>query len=252
MFGRAEGFVVWWMGRLGGDRMLNIDRYIKTLKYLLPLLLLLSAMTSNATENQRLDDNFMLVLREVEGANKQELGFDPSGPMTATLANGESATLESAWFNLIGDMHVRFVIDSEYSMQNLTAEEFSALGLTPQQAADIAITNIKKRYGAPKSTPWEDGIMLVSGGSPDLDSSYFLDKAFWMNLLQKHPEGLVVGVPKRGGLIYAPLSDKHAVTTLERNIRFLYESSDNMRVSAALYLFKDNKWTVYRKPASLH
>lgn len=192
----------------------------------------------------------MLVLREVEGANKQEFGFIATRPTTATLSNGETVTINSAWFDLIGDMHVRFVTDSEHSMQNLKAEEFSELGLTPEQAAEVAIANIKKRYGAPQATPWEGGIMLVSGESPDLDSSYFLDREFWQTLLVKHPSGLIVGVPKRGGLIYAPVPDSQAVALLERSIRSLYESSDNMRVSSALYMFKDGQWTVHRKPAS--
>lgn len=94
--------------------------------------------------------------------------------------------------------------------------------------------------------------MLVSGDSSDLDSSYFLDAQFWNQLAEQHPEGLVVGVPKRGGLIYAPVSNKEAVSLLERDIRTLYESSGDMRVSAGLYLFRRGKWTVYREPASLH
>ena len=222
------------------------------LRNFLSIFLLLIAMTSSAADRPRPDENFMLVLREVEGANKQDFGFKPTGPSTATLNNGERVTLNNAWYDLIGDMHVRFVIDGEHSMQNLSAEEFSAFGLTPEHAAEIAITNIKSRYGSPRATPWEDGIMLVSGESPDLDSSYFLDREFWENLLTKYPDGVIVGVPKRGGLIYAPVSDKQAISALERSIRFLYESSDNLRVSAALYLFKDGKWTVYRKPASLN
>jgi hypothetical protein len=208
-------------------------------------------MPTFSAESQAPDENFMLILREVEGANKQEFGFKATGPTTATLNNGETVTINSAWFDLIGDMHVRFVIDGEHSMQNLNAEEFSELGLTPEQAAEIAISNIKRRYGAPQATPWEGGIMLVAGESPDLDSSYFLDHEFWQTQLVKYPTGLIVGVPKRGGLIYAPVSDSQAVSLLERNIRTLYESSDNMRVSSALYMFKDGQWTVHRKPASL-
>ena len=208
-------------------------------------------MTSSAIDNKETDENFMLVLREVEGANKQDFGFKATGPMTGTL-DGENVTVENAWFDLIGDMHVRFVIDGEHSMQNLTAEEFSAFGLTPEQAVEIAIANIKRRYGTPHASSWDDGIMLVSGDSPDLDSSYFLDMAFWENLLRDNPDGLIAGVPKRGGLIFAPVSDKLAVLSLERSIRALYESSESMRVSAGLYLFKDGKWSLYRKPASLH
>jgi hypothetical protein len=218
------------------------------LSFLIPFAL----MTTSASEQKNPDENFMLVLREVEGANKQEFGFIPTGPSTGTLSNGETISVTSAWFDLIGDMHVRFVIDGERTMQNLTAEEFAAYGLSPEEAATVAIRNIKARYGEPHAKPWEAGIMLVSGESPDLDSSYFLDRSFWDKLLLKHPQGVVVGVPKRGGLIYAPVSDNAALAALERSIRTLYETSENMRISSALYLYVDRKWTVYRTPASLN
>ena len=156
-------------------------------------------MTASASEPKRPDDNFMLVLREVEGANKQEFGFTPAGPSTGTLNNGETITINSAWFDLIGDMHVRFVIDGKRTMQNLTAEQFAAYGLSPEDAVTVAIANIKARYGEPKARAWEAGIMLVGGESPDFDSSYFLDRSFWDKLLLKHPQGVVVGVPNAAG-----------------------------------------------------
>lgn len=213
--------------------------------------LLAMTMPSGADDRPQADENFMLVLREVEGANKQEFGLTPSGPSVATLSTGETITINNAWFNLIGDMHVRFVIDGEHTMGNVTIDEFSKLGMSPEQAVDLAIGNIKKRYGAPTASDWDEGIMLVAGESADLDSSYFLDRGFWDQLLLKHPDGVVVGVPKRGGLIFAPVADKKAVRALEAGIGPLYRSSENMRVSSALYLYKGSRWSVYRSPASL-
>lgn len=191
----------------------------------------------------------MFVLREVEGANKEIFSYVPTGPSVGTLPNGERFTIESAWFDLIGDMHVRFVMDGESTMRNLTAKEFATFGLTPELAVETALRNIHARYGHPKSSDWRDGVMLVSGESPDLDSSYFLDRAFWDALLEKHPDGIVVGVPKRGGLIYAPIEDQKAVGVLKQSIRSLHESSGQLRVSSALYLYKSGKWTVYQRPA---
>ena len=219
-------------------------------KKLIPLLMSVAAVASIASERSTPDENFMLVLREVEGANKQDFGFEPAGAATGTLNSGEKISLDPAWFDVIGDMHVRFVIDGEQSMRNLSAKEFAAFGLTPAQAVDIAMANIKKRYGAPQSTPWGDGIIQVAGGSADLDSSYFLDAAFWDELSKKHPDGLVVGVPQRGGLIYAPAADAQAVDSMERSIRSLYEAGGSLRVSSALYLYKNGKWSVFRKPAT--
>lgn len=92
--------------------------------------------------------------------------------------------------------------------------------------------------------------MLVQGKSPDFDSSYFLDRPFWLGLLKQYPEGLVVCVAKRGGLLFTPLSNSEAVARLRKGVAYLYESSGNMRVSSALYLFKDDRWTVFQPPAA--
>jgi len=45
-------------------------------------------LSANANDLAGTDENFMLVLREVEGANKQEFGLVPSGPNTAVLGSG--------------------------------------------------------------------------------------------------------------------------------------------------------------------
>ncbi len=90
--------------------------------------------------------------------------------------------------------------------------------------------------------------MQVQGKSPDLDSSYFLDRPYWNDLLKKHPEGLVVSVPKRGGLLYAPVEDSKAIDSLKRGVAYLHASSQRLRVSSALFLFKDGRWSVFQAP----
>jgi len=218
-------------------------------KVFLFAILVLGFVTPGAAESSRPDENFMLVLRETENARKQKFGFKASGSARVTLQSGETVTLSNAWFDLIGDMHVRFVVDGEHSLRNVTSAEFAAYGLSPTAAAAVAIANIKARYGSPRATHLANGVMLVAGKSPDIDSSYFLDQDFWDGLLAKHPQGLVVGVPKRGGLIYAPDYNNSAVAFLVNNIRSLFETSEAMRVSSALYLYKDGTWTIYRSPA---
>ena len=102
-------------------------------------------------------------------------------------------------------------------------------------------------YGKPQAIPWND-VFEVQGKSPDLDSSYFLDKEFWNAQLQKYPDGVVALVAKRGGLLFAPRSDAKAVDGLRRSVAYLYSSSGPLRVSSALYLFKDGKWSVFQAP----
>ena len=120
--------------------------------------------------------------------------------------------------------------------------------LSPEKALDLAVANIKRVYGEPKAAPLTGGIFQVQGKSPDLDSSYVLDREFWRVLLKQHPEGLVVAVPNRGGLLFAPATDEKAVDILRSNVGQWYVQSDRLRVSSALYLFKDDHWSVYQAP----
>lgn len=201
-----------------------------------------------ATDYDRSLDNLMVVLRESEGAGKNDETLKPSGPAKATLVDGKEIEIFQAWYEFIADMHIRFVFDGPTSMRGLTADEFAALGLTPEEGVRVAVRNIKRVYGKPAAHPWSAGLMLVQGESPDLDSSYFLDREFWQRLSTKHPEGIVAGVPKRGGLLFAPVSDQAAIEGLRKGIAALFTSSENMRVSSALYLYKDDRWSVFQPP----
>ncbi len=190
-------------------------------------------------------DNLMVVVRESIGANKPDDILEPVGKGKVRLADGSEIEVESAWWNFIGDTHIRFVFDGEHSMRDATPQDLARLKLaTAADALALALANVERVYGTPKSMPWVGGVMLVEGKSPDLDSSDFLDRAFWRGLLKTHPEGLAVAVPKRGGLLYTPASDLRSVDALRSNIARLHSSSVAMGVSSALFLFKDGHGSV--------
>jgi len=218
---------------------------LKTLLMTIFLGAALSAVAQPKPEWNDSADNLMVVLRESAGANKQDEALKPMGKAKARLQDGKEVEFDTGWFEYIGDMHVRFVFDSPQSMINATPKDLERLKLTPEQALRLAVANVKRVYGKPGAVPWSD-FMQVKGKSPDLDSSYFLDREFWQMLLKQHPEGIVVAVPKRGGLLYTPLSNAAAVDRLKRGVFKLYESSERLRVSSALYLFKDDKWAVFQ------
>lgn len=192
--------------------------------------------------------NLMVVLRESTGANKQDETLQPMGRMRARLSDGKEVDVETAAFPLLGDMHIRFVFDAPSHMPNAKPQDLVRLELSPEQALQLAVGNIKRTYGSPVVKPFTAGLMQVQGKSPDFDSSYFLDREFWRGLLKQHPEGIVVGVPKRGGLVFTPLSNGEAVNGLRKGIAYLHSSSGSMRVSSALYLFKNDRWTVFQSP----
>ena len=192
-------------------------------------------------------ENLMAVLRESPTREKDEV-LKPLGKIRVQLPDGREIELEPAWFAFLGDMMVRFVFDGPFSMPSATPQDLTRLNLSPDQALQLAVGNIKRVYGVPIAKPLTGGLMEVEGKSPDLDSSYFLDRAFWRSLLRQHREGVVVAVPKRGDLLFTPLSDSKAVEDLRKGIAYLYSSSENLRVSSALYLFKDDRWTVFQPP----
>jgi hypothetical protein len=190
----------------------------------------------------------MAVVRESQGANKQDEVLKPTGKMRMTASDGAPVEIEFASFEFIGDMHIRLVFDDVNTMRVLTPEELTKLNLSPEKALDLAVANIKRVYGEPEAVPLTDGVFQIQGRSPDLDSSYFLDGEFWRSWLKQHPDGLVVAVPSRGGLLFAPVTDDEAVGILRNNVGHWYIESDRLRVSSALDLFKDDHWSVYQAP----
>lgn len=218
-----------------------------TLFLSLALVPLFSMAQSPAPERVR--ENFMVVVRESIGANRTEDALSPTGKLKAKLADGREIEMEIASWEFIGDTHIRFVFDGTQMMINATPQDLEHLGIrNVDEALSLALANIKRVYGEPSATRWEDGLMQVSSKSPDMNSSYFLDRAFWQSLLKSYPEGIVVSVAKRGGLLYTPLSDTNAIEKLKRGVAYLHASSGRLRVSSALYLFKQGKWSVFQEP----
>jgi hypothetical protein len=214
--------------------------------------LICGCLASESVVAQTVDtsaDNLMVVLRESTGGNEPDETLKPLGKIrTERLSDGRQIDLEIAAFHFLGDMDIRFVFDAPGFMKVAKPEDLARLHLSPEQALQLAVANIKRVYGNPIAKPWTGGLMQVKGRSPDLDSSYFLDRDFWRGLLRQHPEGLVVAVPKRGGLVFTPMTEIEAVEGLRRGVAYLYASSERMRVSSALYLFRDNRWSVFQPP----
>jgi len=198
-------------------------------------------------------DVFMAVVRESEGANQLEDALTPTGPGEVELPDGRRIMHDAAWWQFVGDIHVRFVFDGPSTMMGAMREDLPGLGVASvDDALALALFNIHRVYGPPAATPWQDGVFIVSGGSPDLDSSYFLDRDFWREEAAKHPAGgLVVAVPKRGGLLFTPRANEAAVGLMRANVAGLFLSSEQMRVSSALYLFQDGKWSVFQPPIAV-
>lgn len=190
-------------------------------------------------------DNFMVVVREAFGANKPDEALQSAAGLPLKMPDGRAIVVDVAAWAFIGDTQIRFVFDAPDTLSSASRQDLAELKLaTVDEALALALSNLKRVYGAPASQPWAGGLMEVVGGSSYLTSSYFLDRAYWRELLNQHPDGIVVAVPKRGGLLWVPLGDTEAVDRLKRGIAELHASSGDLRVSSALYLFKDDRWSL--------
>jgi hypothetical protein len=209
----------------------------------------LAAALSMAQDSAPVDTsaaNLIVVLRESKGANKQDETLRPFGKVRGVLADGREIELDTSWYKYLGDMHIRLVFDSGQTMQSASSEDLKRLRLSPDEALKVAVANLKRLYGSAAAQPWSGGLMQVQSASTDLNSSYFLDRELWRDLQAQHPEGLVVAVPRRGGLVYAPVSDEAAVADLRFGAAALYAGGSGTRLSSALYLFKDGRWSVFQ------
>lgn len=191
--------------------------------------------------------NLLVVLRESPGANKQDEALAPFGKIHATLPDGREVEFEASWFQFLGDMHLRLVFDGRQRVRSASPEDLALLKLSPEAALQHAVENLRRRYGAPVAEPWTGGLMQVHGNAPEFDSSYFLDRDFWLEQLGRSPAGVVAAVPGRGELVFARADDAAAVATLRFGTAALF-AGERTRVSSGLYLFKDGRWSVFQPP----
>lgn len=193
----------------------------------------------------------MVVLREtLSAAPRKAEALEYMGKGKAKFPDGHEVEVDLAHYAYLGDMHIRFVFDGPTSMVNASLQDLIRLKLEPNGALELAVANLRRVYGPPMVIPWTAGLMQLESKSPDLNTSFFLDKKFWSELAKSHPEGIVAAVPKRGALLFAPLSDTEAVGGLRKGIAFLHTSSESLGLSSALYLFKDGNWTLFQEPAT--
>jgi hypothetical protein len=191
--------------------------------------------------------NLMLVLRESPGENKQDEALEPYGPIEGSLPDGRRVQFEASWYRYLGDMHIRLVFEGSRSLQSASPADLQRLHLTTKEALDVALGNLRAR-GTPSVLPWTGGLMQLQSAAPDFTSSFFLDREFWHRLQAAYPDGLVVAVPRRGEVVYAAAADDDAVANLRFGAAALYAGGPGARLSSALYLFKDDHWSVFQPP----
>jgi hypothetical protein len=189
-----------------------------------------------------------LILRERPGADKADDAPALVEPFTLPIPGGGSVTMAPAWYDLVGDLQLRLVRETPDALLTLEVDELAELGLAADEAIALALANLARQVGAPAVQPWHN-LWRVGTSGEAFDSNWFVDRAFWRARLAEHPAGLVVAVPRTDALLFAPASDDAAVASMRRGIPGLYREAGDWRLSSALFLFKDERWTVLQPAA---
>ena len=194
-------------------------------------------------------DTLLFVLRERPGADKAVESLALVDSFEVPLpGGGGTAALAPAWFDLVGDLQLRLVRDTPEWVFTLHASDLDDLALRADAALAIALTNFRRLHGPPSVSAWHN-LRRVRGATEDVDHGWFLDRALWRELLAEHPGGLVAALPRTDLLVFAPATDAAAVDSMRRGIPGLHAGGGDYRLSAALYLFKDDRWTVFQPAA---
>ena len=205
-------------------------------------------MTPPSTEPPIAPDTVQFVLRERPGANKIDDSLALVEPFEVPLPGGAVATMAPAWFDLIGDLQLRLVRSTPDCILTLHASELDALAPSVDEALALALANLHRQHGEPGASQWHN-LQRVGGRTEDVASAYFLDRAFWRARLAEHPAGLVAGVPRTDLLVFAPRVDGAALDSMRRGVPGLHASGGDWRLSSALYLFEDDRWSVFQPAA---
>jgi hypothetical protein len=188
----------------------------------------------------------LFVLRERPGADKADESLALVEPFEVPLpGGGGTASLAPAWFDLVGDLQLRLVRDTPEWVYTLHASQLAELALDAEAALAIALANFRRLHGPPRVGAWHN-LRRVGGATEDVDHGWFVDRALWRGLLAEHPDGLVVALPRTDLLVFAPASDHAAVRSMRSGIPGLHAEGGDYRLSSALYLFKDDRWTVFQ------
>ena len=204
-------------------------------------------MTAQPTPTPEVDlATLLFVLRERPGADKADESLAMVDPFEVPLpGGGGTASLAPAWFDLVGDLQLRLVRDTPEWVYTLHASQLADLALDAGQALAIALANFRRLHGPPRVSAWHN-LRRVGGATEDVDHGWFVDRTLWRGLLAEHPDGLVAALPRTHLLVFAPVADSAAVDSMRAGIPGLHAEGGDYRLSSALYLFKDDRWTVFQ------
>lgn len=174
-----------------------------------------------------------------------QLHHDPGARRTAeTLVPPPTPNPARVAFGYLGDVQLRFMfqLPGEGPESPARMDDLTRLDLTPNRALAVAALNVRKLCGEPLLSDLGGGVHAVRGPHHEYILAYLLDRGFWRRQLAQHAKGLVVALPRRGLLLFAPLEDVEARTELVKRAVAQAKSAGGARVSDCVLRFDATGW----------
>lgn len=192
-------------------------------------------------------DNLYFILRQVRKQNSKS--EKPSPYPAQTLQKLEPGALEHglAIFAYLGDVQLRFVFEQSNGDRTLAKmQDLKNLDLNAEQAFAVASENMNKRMATPRVMEQPAGFYQLGGGeNVDQNTDFWFARNTWVEQAKKHQSALVVALPRRGAVFFAPHNNAKAVAAMKNRAQELYAKAGEQRVSGKLFGFTGSQWKLF-------
>jgi hypothetical protein len=178
-------------------------------------------------------------------------GFQPRESLpsrvesTSPAGSDEAREAAYAW---LGDLRVRFVATTAGGTETpLRVAGLKGLELTPVQAFAAASVNARPLLPSVQVMPLAEGVSTLRLATPEAGPALLLQRAFWRQRLDAAMPALLVAVPNRSTVRFAPAGDEAAVAALRRMATRLLHGAGANRLSACLLRFDEKGWQVQER-----
>ncbi|MDA9207698.1 DUF1444 family protein [Octadecabacter sp.] len=144
----------------------------------------------------------------------------------------------------LGDMILVYAIDYPDHVAYVTQSHLDDAQVTLTQLRQAADLNLSQKLDETQFQQQNGSFMVITDGF--YESSMVLDSALWANLSRQLDDDLVMIVPARDLVVFAPASNADAVNFLE-TARDNILSNGTHQLSDFMYLWQDGAWQFFAR-----
>ena len=159
------------------------------------------------------------------------------------------------FYSWLGDALLRFefVVAGNELPALVRPSDLKRLDLEPRAALVQAVQNARARWGSVKPKAGSGGVWQLEGENPRYLAWTWFVPSLWASLAKAMKAPLLVAMPRRGEVLFAPANKAAAVAALHEQAAaaFSTERVAGLRVSSYSYLFDGKEWRVHQSLSAL-